>query len=75
MENSNQPYKITLWVFIFYAWKNQAFLLLKCSAYHVAVADESIWLVMDKITVMRGARNEQYKSDKFIEMDEGFFPA
>lgn len=32
-----------------------------------------IWLMMHKIRIMMGKRNERYTLDGFIELDEGFF--
>ena len=34
---------------------------------------EPIWLMMQKIRISIGQRDEKYQLDGYIEMDEGFF--
>jgi transposase-like protein len=75
MENSNLPYKTWLWGIYFSTLTKKGFSALEMQRLLGHSRYESIWLMMHKIRVMMGARDEKYKLDKFIEMDEGYFPA
>lgn len=75
MENSNLPYKTWLWGIYFCTLTKKGFSALEMQRLLGHSRYESIWLMMHKIRVMMGARDEKYKLDKFIEMDEGYFPA
>ena len=75
MENSNLPYKTWLWGIYFSTLTKKGFSALEIQRLLGHSRYESIWLMMHKIRVMMGARDEKYKLDNFIEMDEGFFPA
>ena len=75
MENSNLPYKTWLWGIYFSTLTKKGFSALEMQRLLGHSRYESIWLMMHKIRVMMGARDEKYKLDKFIEMDEAFFPA
>ena len=74
MENSNLPYKTWLWGIYFSTLTKKGFSALEMQRLLSHSRYESIWLMMHKIRVMMGARDEKYKLDKFIEMDEGYFP-
>lgn len=75
MENSNLPYKTWLWGIYFSTLTKKGFSALEMQRLLGHSRYESIWLMMHKIRVMMGARDEKYELDKFIEMDEGYFPA
>jgi len=75
MENSNLPYKTWLWGIYFSTLTKKGFSSLEMQRLLGHSRYESVWLMMHKIRVMMGARDEKYKLDKFIEMDEGYFPA
>jgi len=75
MKNSNLPYKTWLWGIYFCTLTKKGFSALEMQRLLGHSRYESIWLMMHKIRVMMGARDEKYKLDKFIEMDEGYFPA
>lgn len=75
MENSNLPYKTWLWGIYFSTLTKKGFSALEMQRLLGHSRYESIWLMMHKIRAMMGARDEKYKLDKFIEMDEGYFPA
>ena len=75
MENSNLPYKTWLWGIYFCTLTKKGFSALEMQRLLCQSRYESVWLMMHKIRVMMGARDEKYKLDKFIEMDEGYFPA
>jgi len=75
MQNSNLPYKTWLWGIYFSTLTKKGFSALEMQRLLSHSRYESIWLMMHKIRVMMGARDEKYKLDKFIEMDEGYFPA
>ena len=75
MENSNLPFKTWLWGIYFSTLTKKGFSALEMQRLLGHSRYESIWLMMHKIRVMRGSRDEKYKLDKFIEMDEGYFPA
>ena len=75
MENSNLPYKTWLWGIYFCTLTKKDFSALEMQRLLGHSRYESIWLMMHKIRVMMGARDEKYKLDTFIEMDEGYFPA
>lgn len=75
MENSNLPYKSWLWGIYFCTLTKKGFSALEMQRLLGHSRYESIWLMMHKIRVMMGARDEKYRLDTFIEMDEGYFPA
>ena len=75
MENSNLPYKTWLWGIYFCTLTKKGFSALEMQRLLGHSRYESIWLMMHKIRVMMGARDEKYRLDTFIEMDEGYFPA
>lgn len=75
MENSNLPYKTWLWGIYFSTLTKKGFSALEMQRLLDHSRYESIWLMMHKIRVMMGARDEKYKLDMFIEMDEGYFRA
>ena len=75
MENLNQPYKTWLWGIYFFTLTKKGFSVLEMNRLSGHSRYECIWLMMHKIRVTMGVRDEQFKPDKFIEMDEGYFPA
>lgn len=75
MENSNLHYKTWLWGIYFSTLTKKGFSALEMQRLLGHSRYESIWLMMHKIRIMMGARDEKYMLDTFIEMDEGYFPA
>jgi hypothetical protein len=75
MENSNLPCKTWLWGIYFATLTKKGFSALEIQRLLRHSRYESIWLMLHKIRVMMGSRDEKYRLDNFIEMDEGYFPA
>lgn len=75
MENSNLPYKTWLWALYFMTLTKKGFSALEMQRLLGHKRYEPIWLLMHKVRVMMGARDDKYELDTFIEMDEGYFPA
>lgn len=75
MQNSNLSYKTWLWALYFMTLTKKGFSALEMQRLLGHKRYEPIWLLMHKVRVMMGARDEKYQLDTFIEMDEGFFPA
>jgi transposase-like protein len=75
MENSNLSCKTWLWGIYFATLTKKGFSALEMQRLLGHSRYESIWLMMHKIRVMMGSRDEKYRLDNFIEMDEGYFPA
>ena len=75
MQNSNLSYKTWLWAIYLMTLTKKGFSALEMQRLLGHNRYEPIWLLMHKVRVMMGARDEKYELDTFIEMDEGFFPA
>ncbi|WP_394767871.1 IS1595 family transposase [Ferruginibacter sp.] len=73
MEHSNLGYKVWLWGLYFMSLTKKGFSALEMQRLLNHSRYESIWLMMQKIRIMMGQRDEKYDLDGFIEMDEGFF--
>ncbi len=73
MENSNLGYRIWLWGLYFMALTKKGFSALEMQRLVGHKRYEPIWLMMHKIRISMGNRDDKYKLDGFIEMDEGFF--
>ena len=77
MENSNLGYKVSLAVdFILNELnKEKGFSALEMQRLLGHSRYESVWLMMQKIRICMGHRDDKYQLDEFIEMDEGFLGA
>lgn len=73
MEHSNLGYKVWLWGLYFMSLTKKGFSALEMQRLLNHSRYESIWLMMHKIRITMGHRDEKYDLDGFIEMDEGFF--
>jgi len=73
MENSNLSYKIWLWGLYFMSLTKKGFSALEMQRLIGHKRYEPIWLMMQKIRISMGTRDEKYCLDGLIEMDEGFF--
>lgn len=73
MENSNLGYQTWLWALYFITLTKKGFSALELQRLLAHSRYESIWILTHKVRVMMGNRDNKYKLDGFIEMDEGFF--
>ena len=73
MENSNLGFKVWLWTIYFMSLTKKGFSALEMQRLLGHSRYESVWLMMQKIRIAMGHRDEKYQLDEFIEMDEGFF--
>jgi len=73
MENSNLSYKLWLWGLYLMSLTKKGFSALEMQKLVGHKRYEPIWLMMQKIRISMGTRDEKYNLDGFIEMDEGFF--
>lgn len=73
MENSNLGYRIWLWGIFLMSLTKKGFSALEVQRLIKHKRYEPIWLMMQKIRISMGQRDEKYKLDGYIEMDEGFF--
>lgn len=73
MEHSNLGYKVWLWGLYFMSLTKKGFSALEMQRLLNHSRYESVWLMMQKIRITMGQRDEKYDLDGFIEMDEGFF--
>ena len=73
MENSNLGYKPWLWTLYFMSLTKKGFSALEMQRLIGHSRYESVWLMMQKIRISMGHRDDKYQLDEFIEMDEGFF--
>jgi hypothetical protein len=73
MENSNLGYKVWLWALYLMALTKKGFSALEMQRLLGHGRYEPIWLLMHKVRISMGHRDDRYKLDEFIEMDEGFF--
>jgi hypothetical protein len=73
MENSNLGYRCWLWGLYLMSLTKKGFSALEMQRLIGHKRYEPIWLMMQKIRIVMGNRDDQYRLDGFIEMDEGFF--
>lgn len=73
MENSNLGYRIWLWGLFLMSLTKKGFSALEIQRLIKHKRYEPIWLMMQKIRMSMGQRDEKYQLDGYIEMDEGFF--
>ena len=73
MENSNLGYRVWLWGLFLMSLTKKGFSALEMQRLIGHKRYEPIWLMMQKIRISMGHRDDSYLLDGFIEMDEGFF--
>lgn len=73
MENSKLPYRIWLTVLYLMLITKKGYSAKEMQNLLGHNRYEPIWLMMHKIRIMMGKRDEQYQLDGFVELDEGFF--
>ncbi len=73
MENSNLGYRVWLWGLYLMSLTKKVFSALEIQRLIGHKRYEPIWLLMQKIRITMGHRDNKYSLDGFIEMDEGFF--
>lgn len=73
MENSNMGYRVWLWGLFLMSLTKKGFSALEMQRLIGHSRYESIWLMMQKIRISMGHRDDKYQLDEYIEMDEGFF--
>ena len=73
MENSDICYRKWLWGLNFMSLTKKGFSALEMQSLIGHKRYEPIWLMMQKIRISMGNRDNKYTLDGFIEMDEGFF--
>ncbi len=73
MENSKLPYRIWLTVLYFMLLTKKGYSAKEMQTMLGHNRYEPIWLMMHKIRIAMGKRDERYTLDGFIELDEGFF--
>jgi transposase-like protein len=73
MENSNLSYRVWLLALYYMTLTKKGFSALEMQRLVGHKRYEPIWLMMQKIRISMGRRDNKYPLDGFIEMDEGFF--
>lgn len=73
MEHSNLGYKVWLWGLYLMSLTKKGFSALEMQRLLGHKRYEPVWLMMHKIRLCMGNRDDIYKLDGYIEMDEGFF--
>ena len=73
MFDSNLGYKVWLWTLYFMSLTKKEFSALEMQRLLGHSRYESVWLMMQKIRISMGHRDDRYQLDKFIEMDEEHF--
>lgn len=73
MENSNLGYRVWLWSIYLMSLTKKGFSALAMQQLLGHKRYEPIWLLMHKLRITMGNREDEYKLDGLIEMDEGFF--
>ena len=73
MENSNLGYKIWLWGLYLMSLTKKGFSALEMQRLVGHKRYEPVWLMMHKIRISMGHRDDSYTLDGYIEMDGGFF--
>ena len=73
MENSNLGYRVWLWGLYLMSVTKKGFSALEMQRLIEHKRYEPVWLMMHKIRICMGNRDDKYTLDGYIEMDEGFF--
>lgn len=73
MENSNLGYKVWLWGLYLMSLTKKGFSALEMQRLIGHKRYEPIWLLMQKVRISMGHRDDKYSLDGYIELDEGFF--
>lgn len=73
MENSNLGYRVWLWGLYLMSLTKKGFSALEMQRLIGHKRYEPIWLMMQKIRISMGHRDDKYTLDGYVEMDEGFF--
>lgn len=73
MENSNLGFKVWLWALYFMSLTKKGFSALEMQRLLGHKRYEPVWLLLHKIRISMGHRDDKYSLDGYIEMDEGFF--
>lgn len=73
MEHSNLGYKIWLWGLYLMSLTKKGFSALEMQRLLGHKRYEPVWLMMHKIRISMGNRDDSYTLESYIEMDEGFF--
>ncbi len=73
MEHSNLGYKVWLWGLYLMSLTKKGFSALEMQRLIGHKRYEPIWLMMQKIRISMGNRDDSYSLEGYIEMDEGFF--
>lgn len=73
MEHSNLGYKVWLWGLYLMSLTKKGFSALEIQRLVGHKRYEPIWLMMQKIRISMGHKDDSYSLDGYIEMDEGFF--
>ena len=73
MEHSNLGYKVWLWGIYFMSLTKKGFSALEMQRMLSHSRYESIWLMMQKIRISMGHKDDSYALEGYIELDEGFF--
>lgn len=73
MEHSNLGYKVWLWGIYFMSLTKKGFSALEMQRLLGHSRYESIWLMMQKIRISMGHKDDSYALEGYIQMDEGFF--
>lgn len=73
MENSNLGYKVWLWGLYLMSLTKKGFSALEMQRLIGHKRYEPIWLLLQKVRICMGHRDDTYSLDGYIELDEGFF--
>lgn len=73
MENSNLGFKVWFWGLYLMSLTKKGFSALEIQRLIEHKRYEPIWLMLHKIRICMGNRDDKYTLDGYIEMDEGFF--
>lgn len=73
MEHSNLSYKVWLWGLYLMSLTKKGFSGLEMKRLLGHKRYEPVWLMMHKIRICMGSRDDSYTLDGYVEMDEGFF--
>jgi hypothetical protein len=73
MESSNLGYRVWLWGLFLMSLTKKGFSAKEMQRLIGHKRYEPIWLMMQKIRISMGLRDDKYRLDGFIEMDESFF--
>lgn len=73
MEHSNLGYKMWLWCLFLMSLTKKGFSALEMQRLTGHSRYEPVWLMMHKVRISMGHRDDSHTLDGYIEMDEGFF--